>query len=125
MLIGIVAVFHEEGAPLLLGTDTPNPFVFQGFSVHQELANLRSAGLTPFEALRCGTSEAARFVGQMGVWGTIAEGKRADLLLVGANPLTDVEAVRDIDAVFVNGFHFSRGDLTALLQQRAASVAIE
>jgi imidazolonepropionase-like amidohydrolase len=67
VLIGIVAVFHEEGAPLLLGTDTPNPFVFQGFSVHQELANLRSAGLTPFEALRCGTSEAARFVGQMGV----------------------------------------------------------
>ena len=125
VLIGIVAVFHEEGAPLLLGNDTPNPFVFQGFSVHQELTNLRSAGLTPFEALQCGTSEAARFVGQTEVWGTIAEGKRADLLLIGANPLTDVEAVRDIDAVFVNGFHFSRSDLAALLQQRAASVAME
>ena len=59
------------------------------------------------------------------MWGTIAEGKRADLLLIGANPLTDVEAVRDIDAVFVNGFHFSRNDLTALLEQRAASVAME
>jgi imidazolonepropionase-like amidohydrolase len=125
VLIGIVAVFHEEGAPLLLGTDTPNPFVFQGFSVHQELAKLRRAGLTPFEALQCGTSEAARFVGQTEVWGTIAEGKRADLLLIGANPLTDVEAVGDIDAVFVNGFHFARNDLTALLEQRAAAVATE
>lgn len=47
MHLRIVSILHEEGAPLLLGTDTPNPFVYQGFSLHQELENLVQAGLSP------------------------------------------------------------------------------
>jgi hypothetical protein len=120
MRLRIVSILHEEGVPLLLGTDTPNPHVYQGFSLHDELANFVQAGLSPYEALCCGTSEAARFLDESALWGTIATGKRADLLLMRANPLNDVGAVRDLEAVFVNGFYFARHDLDMLLEQRSA-----
>ena len=70
VLVRIVGILHEEGAPLLAGTDTSVRLVVQGFSIHEELSNLVEAGLTPYEALRCATSEAARFLGQSGEWGT-------------------------------------------------------
>jgi len=119
----VVAVLHEEGAPLLLGTDAPNPFVVHGCSIHQELANLVGAGLSPYEALCCGTVEAARFLGESAISGSIAVGKRADLLLLRANPLADVGAVRELEAVFVNGFYLSRADLDGLLEQHLAELA--
>jgi hypothetical protein len=79
--------------------------------------------MTPFDALRCATSEAARFMGESDRWGTLAVGKRADLVLVRANPLADVAATRDIEAVFVNGYYLTRADLDSLLEQRAALVS--
>ena len=121
-LLQVIGILHQEGAPLLLGTDTPNPYVVEGFSLHQELANFVAAGLTPFEAIRCGTAEAARFVQQEREWGTIAPGRRADLLLVRANPLADVAALRSPEAVFVNGFQFTRADLDGLLEGRERAV---
>ncbi|MGH9841513.1 MAG: amidohydrolase family protein [Blastocatellia bacterium] len=122
-LAKVVAILHEEGAPLLLGTDAPNPFVVHGCSIHQELANLVRAGLSPYEALRCGTVEAARFLGESAASGSVAVGKRADLLLLQANPLTDVGAVRELEAVFVNGFYLTRADLDGLLEHHLASLA--
>jgi len=122
MHLRIVSILHEEGAPLLLGTDTPNPFVYQGFSLHQELENLVQAGLSPYEALCCGTREAARFLGEEAQWGTIAPGKRADLLLVRAHPFADIGAVRDPEALFVNGFFFDRKRLDELLERRIAVI---
>jgi Amidohydrolase family len=114
----VVSLLHEEGAPLLVGTDTSVRFVIQGLSVHQELANFVRAGLHPFEALSCATREAARFLDQSGEWGTVTAGKRADLLLVRANPLEDVAALRDLEVVFVNGFYLQRAELDALLDQQ-------
>ena len=116
----IVGILHKEGAPLLVGTDTSVRFVVQGFSVHEELANFIAVGMTPYEALRCATTEPARFLDQSEIWGTVAEGKRADLILVRDNPLDSVEALRDLEGVFVNGFHFTRTDLDSLLNQQAA-----
>ena len=116
----IVGILHKEGAPLLVGTDTSVRLVVQGFSVHEELANFIAAGMTPYEALRCATTEPARFLDQSEIWGTVAEGKRADLILVRDNPLDSVEALRDLEGVFVNGFHFTRTDLDSLLNQQAA-----
>jgi hypothetical protein len=117
-LLQVVSLLHEEGAPLLIGTDTSVRFVIQGLSVHQELANFVRAGLRPFEALSCATREAARFLDQSGEWGTVTAGKRADLLLVRANPLEDVAALHDLEAVFVNGFYLPRAELDALLDQQ-------
>jgi Amidohydrolase family len=114
----IVAILHEAGAPLLLGTDTPVRFVIPGFSVYQELANLVAAGLRPYDALRCATSDAARFLNQSDVWGTVTVGKRADLVLTRANPLEDVRALCGLDTVCVNGFYLARADLDTLLAQQ-------
>ena len=118
----VVAVLHEAGAPLLAGTDAQTPYVVPGAALHQELANLVAAGLRPYEALRCATAEAARFLGQAGEWGTVAPGARADLLLVGADPLADLGALRAPEAVFVNGFCLTRADLDRLLAARARAV---
>ena len=114
----ILIILHEEGAPLLVGTDTSVRLVVQGFSIHEELASFIGAGMTPYEALRCATIEPARFLGQSELWGTVAEGKRADLILVRGNPLTSIESLRDLEGVFVNGFHFTSADLDDLLNQQ-------
>lgn len=116
-LAKVVAILHEEGAPLLMGTDAPNPFVVHGRSIHQELANLVRAGLSTYEALRCATVEAARFLGESASSGSVAHGKRADLLLLRANPLEDVRAVQELETVFVNGYYLTRADLDGLLEQ--------
>jgi imidazolonepropionase-like amidohydrolase len=115
----VVSILHAEGAPLLAGTDTPNPFVSQGASLHDELANLVLAGLTPYEALRCATSEAARFLGRSAESGTLAPGRRADLVLTCGDPLQDPGALRRPEAVLVNGYRLSRADLDGLLAERA------
>jgi imidazolonepropionase-like amidohydrolase len=107
MLGRVVAILHEEGAPLLAGTDAPNPFVLQGSSVLDELAALVRAGLDRWEALRCATSEAASFLGEEREWGTVAPGRRADLLLLRRDPLRDLDALREPEAVFVAGRRMS------------------
>jgi imidazolonepropionase-like amidohydrolase len=67
-----VGVLHKAGARILLGTDQANPFVIAGFAVHEELANLVAAGLSPYEALRAGTSGAAEFMHASEEWGIVA-----------------------------------------------------
>lgn len=118
----VIAIFHEEGAPQLTGTDSLNPYNVQGDSLHQELENFVEAGMRPYDALRCATTEAARFVGETDRWGTLETGKRADMIMVRGDPLQDVRATRNVEAVCVNGYYLTRADLDSLLEQRAALV---
>ena len=115
-----VAILHEEGTPLLTGTDSLNPWNVQGKSLHAELANFVAAGMSPYQALRCATSEAARFLGEDDVAGTVAAGKRADLVLTRSDPLKGIDAFQGIEAVCVNGYYLTRKDLDGMLAQRAA-----
>jgi len=101
--LSVVGAFHRAGVRMLVGTDTPQPFVVPGASVHEELANFVAAGLSPDEVLAAATREAARFVGQESLWGTVESGKRADLLLLDADPLADIEATRRIVGVVAQG----------------------
>ena len=94
---------HESGARLLLGTDSGNPFVVAGFSVHEELANLVDSGLTPYEALLTGTQNASEFVGAPKEFGVVTTGARADLILTNHNPLDDIDAVAKSEGVMVRG----------------------
>jgi hypothetical protein len=118
----VIAIFHEEGAPQLTCTDGLNPYNVQGDALHQEIENFAAAGMSAYEALRCATCEAARCMGEEDRWGTIAVGMRADFILTRANPLKDVRATRDLEAVFVNGYYLTRTVLDDLLEQRAALV---
>ena len=115
----VVAVFHEEDAPLLAGTDALNPWNVQGRSLHRELANFVAAGMSPFQALRCATSETARFLNESHIAGTVTAGKRADLVLLRSDPLEGIAALGDIEAVCVNGYYLPRSDLDHMLAQRA------
>lgn len=101
--MALVRALDAEGATLLAGTDTPNPFVVPGVSMHRELELLVRAGLTPKEALATATREAAISVGEGGEWGTIEAGKRADLVLLDANPLESIGATARIVRVMVRG----------------------
>lgn len=117
----LVRAFQAEGVRLLVGTDAMNTGVVPGFSTHDELAELVRAGLTPFEALRAATANAAEFFARDGQRGVIAMGQNADLLLLDANPLEDIANSRRIAGVMLRGQWISRGDLTRMLEDLVAA----
>jgi imidazolonepropionase-like amidohydrolase len=118
-----VGVLHKAGARILLGTDQANPFVIAGFAVHEELANLVAAGLSPYEALRAGTSGAAEFMHASDEWGTVAVGRRADLLLLEKNPLEAVANAKTPLGVMVRGRWLPRAELDESLEKLAKEYA--
>jgi imidazolonepropionase-like amidohydrolase len=117
--LATVAALHEAGAPLLAGTDAPNPFVLHGFALHEELAFFVEAGLSPYETLLTATRAPAEFLGETDEFGTVDVGKRADLVLVDADPLEDVAAMKRIDGVVLAGRWMPRAELDDLLDALA------
>ena len=101
--------------PLLAGTDAPMPNLWPGSSLHDELGLLVAAGLTPAAALRAATLAPARFLGVDADSGTIAVGKRADLVLLDENPLVDIAATRRIRAVVLGGRWLDRAVLDRMV----------
>lgn len=98
----LVSELHGAGVRLAAGTDTGTGYLVPGFALHDELALLVTAGLTPAEALRSATRDAARTLGLPGV-GSVARGQAADLLVLDADPLRDIRNTRRIHGVVVNG----------------------
>ena len=94
---------HAAGVRLLTGTDTFDTYVFPGFSTHDELANLVEAGLAPSAALKTATIDAAIFSGVQEDFGSIEIGKVADMILLNADPLSDIRNTRQVQGVFFNG----------------------
>lgn len=123
-LLRMPADLQQGGASILAGTDVDNtfPFLFFGFSLHDELALLVQGGLTPLAALQSATINPARFLDREAELGTVAEGKLADLVLLDANPLENIENTRRIVAVVQNGRYLPRAELDQLLQKAAAIV---
>ena len=121
----VIKKMNVGGVPIMAGTDTTAPNVFPGFSLHEDLAELVQAGLTPLEALQAATVRPGEFLGRTAEQGTILPGKRADLVLLDANPLSDIRNTQKIDAVIVNGKLLNRGDLDTLLGQVARFAAAQ
>jgi len=116
---------HRARVPLLVGSDSLDPFVFPGDSLHRELAEFVQAGFTPMEALEAATRGAAQFLGREQELGTIEAGKTADVVLLDANPVENISNTRRIFAVIRNGRYFDRAALDALLARaRAAAAAV-
>ncbi len=105
----MIRALFDAGARLLAGTDSGIGLSAPGSSIHDELSDLVGAGLSPYEALRAATSGAAEFLEEDSEIGTVAAGKRADLLVVDGNPLEDVTALRSIEAVVLRGAWFPGG----------------
>jgi imidazolonepropionase-like amidohydrolase len=93
----------DAGVKIAFGTDTGPPRRFQGFFEHLELELMVGAGLTPAQALAAATSSAAQSLGIAQETGTIAKGKRADLILLDASPLADIKNTRKIRQVWIGG----------------------
>lgn len=106
---------HAAGVRIVAGTDAGDTYVFPGFAIHDELVELVRAGLSPADALRSATIEAARFSGLAREFGSIEEGKVADMVLLDANPLADIRATGQIAGLFFNGQYLDRAALDELL----------
>ncbi len=112
----LVGRMHEAGVPTLAGTDVGIPFLVPGFSLHEELALLVEAGLTPLEALQSATSGPARFLGREGELGAVEAGKLADLVVLDADPRVDVRRAARPRAVVAAGRLYDRAALDGLLE---------
>ena len=112
----VVGKMQRAGVGLLAGTDTPNPYCFPGFSLHDELARLVESGLTPMESLQAATLNPARYLNRLKDLGTVQSGKLADLVLLDADPLQDVHNTTKIRAVFANGRFYDRAALDQFLR---------
>jgi imidazolonepropionase-like amidohydrolase len=120
----VVGLMRRAGVEFLAGTDVINPYCFPGFSLHDELALLVEAGLSPLEALQAATLNPARYLGQDKDLGTVEKGKIADLVLLDASPLADIGNSRKIDAVVVGGKLHPKAELRKMLADVAAVAAV-
>lgn len=112
---------HAAGAPIALGSDAPQFFHVPGFSIHHELESMVNAGLTPYEVLVTGTRAPAEYFNTPDEFGTVQAGRRADLILLNANPLQDIANVQDRAGVMVRGTWWPE----EIIQQRLETIAAE
>jgi hypothetical protein len=115
----VVKSLQDVGAGLLLGTDTPEAFIIPGISVHEELQLFVESGLTPLQALATATSNVGLFLGQPDTIGVIADGARADLVLLAQDPVKDIQNSRTISGVVLRGRYFDRASINDTLDQIA------
>ena len=111
----LIKALHDGGVPFALGSDAPQTWNVPGFSAHRELGAIVAAGLTPYEALKSGTANVGVYFGTQSTAGTVTAGKRADLILLEANPLTNIANSSRIAGVMVNGRWLSKADIDARL----------
>ncbi|HEY7096326.1 MAG TPA: amidohydrolase family protein [Terriglobales bacterium] len=111
----LVRSMHRAGVQFLAGTDAPAPYVFPGFSLHDEMELLVKGGLTNLQALQAATFNAALFLVNLDQYGIVQENHVADLVLLNENPLEDIRNTRKIFAVIVDGNLYSRQDLDKML----------
>lgn len=111
----LVRELHRAGVGLLAGTDVGGALIVPGVSLHQELALIVEAGLTPLQALQTATLNPAKFLGQSSQMGDVRVGKTADLVLLDANPLEDIVNTRRVNGVILRGRYLSRTTLDGVL----------
>jgi len=116
--VGSLAM-HQAGVTIMAGTDSPMPGVYPGYALHEEMALLVASGLTPREALRSATLTPAQFLGIAATTGSVAVGKRADLVLLDADPTRDIRNTRRIDTVVIDGRLLRQGVLDSVLEEVA------
>lgn len=120
----VLKALAEEGAPLLMGTDSPQMFNVPGFALHREVALMAEAGVPAYTVLESGTRNVARYaketMGMADDFGTVAVGQRADLVLLDANPLEDVANLSRRAGVMVKGRWLPKAEIDAGLARIAA-----
>lgn len=117
----ILKALQTAGCPIALGTDSPQIYSVPGFSIHREMSSMAAAGLSPQQILSEGTRQVARYFGAEQEFGSVATGQRADLLLLNANPLSDLANVARRAGVMVNGRWLPETEIRARLERIATA----
>ena len=99
----ILTALHEGGANIALGTDSPQIFSVPGFAMYHEMALYTEIGMTPYEVLDIGTRRPAEYFDATDQFGTVTVGRRADLILLSADPTDNINHIRNRVGVMVNG----------------------
>ena len=115
----VLRALSDGGVGILLGTDSPQIFSVPGFSLHREMEAMAETGMSPYEILVSGTRAVGEYFRRSDTFGTVAVGRRADLILLNSNPLDDVSNVADRAGVMVRGRWFSG----AYIQERLDEIA--
>jgi imidazolonepropionase-like amidohydrolase len=115
--LSLIGKMNEKGVKFLAGTDFPNPYVFPGFSLHDELSLMVKGGMPALDVLKSATINAAIFMNKEGNFGSIEVGKLASLVLLNNNPLENIEHTKTIETVIVRGKVYSRKALDLMLEK--------
>src|SRR5262245_58237529 len=115
----MVKGIHDAGGKIMAGSDTPELFLLYGFTLHRELKSLVEAGLTPYAALEAATRVPAEFLNALGEAGLIGRGKRADMVLLEANPLEDISNTEKRAGVMARGRWMPESELKKTLDEIA------
>jgi imidazolonepropionase-like amidohydrolase len=117
----LLKVLHDGGVKILLGSDAPQRFSVPGFSIRREMKRMADAGMKPYDILRSGSYNVGLYLKEKDNFGTIEVGKRADLILLDANPLEDISNIARRSGVMVRGRWLSEREIQSRLDQIAAS----
>ncbi len=109
-----IKMANDIGVPIMTGTDVTDSYTFAGFSMHDELEDLTKSGLSNLEALQSATIIPAKFVGKDKEYGTIENGKIADLIIVDKNPLENITSSKTINGVILNGIYYDSDKIDEL-----------
>ena len=119
----LIKAIHDAGGKIMAGSDTPEFLFLYGFSQHRELRALADAGLSNYAVLAAGTRNAQEFFGTLDQVGTIEKGKRADLLLLNADPLKNISATENRSGVMLKGQWYPQSELNGWLDTIAPKIA--
>jgi imidazolonepropionase-like amidohydrolase len=117
----LLKVLDDGGVKILLGSDAPQRFSVPGFSIHREMRRMADAGMKPYDILRSGTYNIGLYLKEKDNFGTIEVGKRADLILLNANPLEDISNIARRSGVMVRGRWLSEREIQSRLEKIAVS----
>ncbi|MBI6116735.1 amidohydrolase family protein [Salegentibacter maritimus] len=118
-LIGLIPLIKESGMPIIAGTDAGflNSYIYPGFALHDELEIFQEAGLTALEALQTSVVNGPKYFGVSDKYGSVTEGKIADLLILNSNPIEDIKATKDINRLIKKNKVYNKTDLENMLQE--------
>jgi len=115
--LGLIGKMNKNGVKFIAGTDFPNPYVFPGFSLHDELSLMVKGGMPTIDVLRTATINPAIFMNKKADFGSVEIGKLASLILLNKNPLENIENTKTIETVIVRGKVYNRRALDLMLEK--------
>ncbi len=119
----LIKAIYDAGGKIMTGSDTPEFLWLYGFGMHHELKALKDAGLSNYAVLEAATKNPSMFLGTIDKAGTIEKGKRADLILLNANPLDDISATENRAGIMLKGKWHSQQELNGWLDQSAQAIS--